>query len=283
MLRQHLIKKKTGVKGIRWRLHEPTRIEALTDSVFAFAVTLIVISLEVPQTFKELIYSMRGFFGFAICFTMLMLIWYEQYLYFRKYGLQDLMTTFLNGVLLFIVLFYVYPLKFLFGFLTLGNKATDDSGNVIYRFTANEQISELMIIYGCGFVAIYLIFLLMYRNAYKNREKIKLNNLEIFNTRTNIYDKMAMIGIGIFSIVLSLIGIYWNPWFGMFAGISYALVAPAIAILHSKRKKIMLNKFTQEEIDQISDEIVIIETKNVISEENPAEEIIKATEESVNS
>ena len=273
MLRQHLIKKKAGVKGIRWRLHEPTRIEALTDSVFAFAVTLIVISLEVPQTFKELIYSMQGFFGFAICFTMLMLIWYEQYLYFRKYGLQDLKTIFLNAVLLFIVLFYVYPLKFLFGFLTLGNSATDASGNVIYRFTTNEQISQLMIIYGCGFVAIYLVFLLMYRNAYKNSEKIKLNDLEVFNTITNIYDKLAMIGIGIFSIALSLVGIYLNPWFGMYAGISYAMIAPALAILHSKRKKIMMKKFTQEEIDQISDEIVIIETKNNVSKENPAEEL----------
>lgn len=279
MLRQHLIKKKSGVKGIRWRLHEPTRIEALTDSVFAFAVTLIVISLEVPQTFKELIYSMRGFFGFAICFTMLMLIWYEQYLYFRKYGLQDLKTIFLNAVLLFIVLFYVYPLKFLFGFLTLGNTATDASGKVIYRFTANEQISELMIIYGCGFVAIYLVFLLMYHNAYKKGDKIQLNELELFNTRTNIYDKTAMICIGLFSISLSVVGIYLNPWFGMFAGISYALIAPALTLLHSKRKKLMKEKFTQEEIDQINDEIVIIEKRKVDQKKESPGEVTETVNE----
>ena len=101
----------------RWRSHDISRIEALSDAVFAFAVTLLVVSLEVPKTFDELMHVMRGFGAFAICFTLLFVVWFNQYKFFRRYGLQDNVTLILNAMLLFVVLFYVYPLKFVFSFL----------------------------------------------------------------------------------------------------------------------------------------------------------------------
>jgi hypothetical protein len=50
----------------RWRGGEITRLESFTDAVFAFAVTLPAVSLEVPRTFEELLVAMNGFFRFAI-------------------------------------------------------------------------------------------------------------------------------------------------------------------------------------------------------------------------
>src|ERR1041385_3265155 len=118
MIREKLIDKGIGQdKKFRWRSHEPSRIEGLSDAVFGFAVTLLVVSLEVPKTFAELMLAMRGFGAFAICFALLILVWYNQYKFFRRYGLQDNYTVVLNAGLLFVVLFYVYPLKFLFSFL----------------------------------------------------------------------------------------------------------------------------------------------------------------------
>src|SRR6266481_835973 len=129
MIREKLVEREIGQSpDFRWRSHEISRIEGLSDAVFAFAVTLLVVSLEVPKTFTELASAMRGFGAFAISFVLLFMIWFYQYKFFRRYGLQDTTTVWLNAALLFLVLFYVYPLKFLFSFLV--NVAMGGHGEV---------------------------------------------------------------------------------------------------------------------------------------------------------
>ena len=51
MIRQKLIEKKIGEGNFRWRGKEISRIEGLSDAVFGFAITLLVVSLEVPKKF----------------------------------------------------------------------------------------------------------------------------------------------------------------------------------------------------------------------------------------
>src|SRR6476646_6662702 len=96
------------------RRYEITRLEAFSDAVFAFALTLLVVSLEVPHTYAELMHLIRGFLPFACCFALLVWIWYAHSAFFSRYALHDRVTTVLNAVLLFVVLFYVYRLKYLF-------------------------------------------------------------------------------------------------------------------------------------------------------------------------
>ena len=120
MFRKAIADKMPDGSGFRLRGHEVKRIEAFCDAVFAFAVTLLIVSLEVPKSFEELMVTMRGFFAFGVSFVLLMLIWYEQNIFFRRYGLDDLRTIILNCTLIFLVLFYVYPLKFLFTLLLSG-------------------------------------------------------------------------------------------------------------------------------------------------------------------
>ena len=85
----------------RWRAGEITRLEAFCDVVFGFALTLLVVSLEVPRTYAELMAAIRGFVPFAACFAQLVLIWRGHYRFSRRYGLEDPYTVFLNVVLLF--------------------------------------------------------------------------------------------------------------------------------------------------------------------------------------
>ena len=121
VVREHLAAKGTERRdGFRWRGGEISRVEGFSDAVFAFAVTLLVVSLEVPRTFNELAGAMRGFSPFAVCFTLLIVIWREHYVFFRRYGLQDNTTIWLNAALLFVTLFYVYPLKFVFTLVLSG-------------------------------------------------------------------------------------------------------------------------------------------------------------------
>ena len=87
------------------RRHGISRLEAFSDAVFAFALTLLVVALEVPKSYDELMELVGGFLSFACCFSVLVWVWYEHNLFFRRYGLQDPYTVFLNGGLLFVVLF----------------------------------------------------------------------------------------------------------------------------------------------------------------------------------
>ena len=212
MIRERLIEKNIGVnKNFRWRSHEITRIEGLSDAVFGFAVTLLVVSLEVPKTFGELMHAMRGFGAFAICFTLLILVWFNQYKFFRRYGLQDNKTVILNLALLFVVLFYVYPLKFVFTFLISvftghGVEVRLPNGTVEQMVDNADQVATLMIVFGLGYLAVFGLFIFLYRHAYQNRERLGLNELEIFDTRTDIRESALNVIIAAASISLAVFG-----------------------------------------------------------------------------
>src|ERR1041385_4393095 len=76
-------------KYFHWRAGEITRLEAFCDVVFGFSITLLVVSLEVPRSFEELMHVMRGFLPFAACFAQFVLIWITHYRFSRRSGLAD--------------------------------------------------------------------------------------------------------------------------------------------------------------------------------------------------
>jgi uncharacterized membrane protein len=188
-------------KRIEWRSHEPSRLETFSDAVFAFAVTLIIVSLEVPKSFTELIETMKGTLSFAVCFAILFNIWNDQNLFFRRYGLTDSWTVTLNGVLLFVVLIYAYPLKFLFGLVFYDN--TYVLNGQAHEMIKAIQTPTLMLIYGAGFTAIYLLFFLMHENALAHAKQLKLTPAELFETKTQTYINLICIFIGITAMALA--------------------------------------------------------------------------------
>jgi uncharacterized membrane protein len=176
-----------------WRGHESTRLEVFSDAVFAFAVTLLVVSLEVPRTFQQLLASMRGFLAFGACFAILINLWYHHYRFFRRYALQTGRAIFLNSLLLFFLLFYVYPLKFV-AVLVFSGGAIDA-----------HDARLLFLIYGAGYFAVSLLMGLLYQHAWTLREALELTAVERLVTRKGIVNNFAMTVISLVSAVLAFL------------------------------------------------------------------------------
>ncbi len=161
--------------GFRQRGHgEVSRIEGFSDAVFGFSVTLLVVSLEVPRTFDELVHVLAGFPSFALTFAMLAQIWYIQNRFFRRYGLVDGPTIVLNLVLLFTVVYFTYPLKFLFGPSRVVGAVRDD------------QIVAMYAVYSLGYGAVFAIFGLLHVHALRVARDLDLTPLEIYDTRMSV-------------------------------------------------------------------------------------------------
>ncbi|SEF45208.1 Uncharacterized membrane protein [Bryocella elongata] len=183
--------------GFRLRGTAMSRIDAFSDVIFGFALTLIVVSLEVPRTFDELTQVLLGFAPFCVCFLFFMMVWYAHYRFFRLYGLHDMGTIVLNSALMFCLLFYVYPLKFLF---SLAIQTPQHP-----TFSAVNQPRYLMIIYGAVFSAIYLCITLMYANAWRQREQLCLNRLERSLTLSYLTAYLGSVLAGLLCIAVACV------------------------------------------------------------------------------
>ncbi|MEP6811294.1 MAG: TMEM175 family protein [Chthoniobacterales bacterium] len=216
--------------GFRQRGLEVTRLEGFSDAVFGFALTLLVVSLDVPRTFTDLLVTMRGFPAFAICFLFLALIWNSHYKFCRRYGLDDGFARFLTCVMLFLVLFYVYPLKFLFNFTASG--LVGGAANAITLKLS--EFTLLMIFYGVGFAAVYLSMMFLYLHAYKLRNELELTELEKLDTRSQIWRFVILASVGILASILACF-----PPFVRYSSMIYLSLFPLLRaqrIWHYRRR-----------------------------------------------
>jgi hypothetical protein len=204
------------------RDREISRVEGFSDAVFGFTLTLLVVSLEVPENFEDLRRILMGFPAFAVTFTVICWIWYEHYLLFRRYELEDGFTVFLNCVLLFIVVFYAYPMKFIFTRLISGTLL--GSGPDIGDGSTESDAKILMIAYSAGFVAIFGIFALLHWNGLRYRRELGLDALAVFDARSSIRRHLISVTIGLVSVaVAALLPIDYLHY----AGLLYFLMGPA--------------------------------------------------------
>jgi uncharacterized membrane protein len=199
---------------------EVSRVEGFSDAVFAFAITLLVVSLEVPKTYHELMAVIRGFPSFAIGFALLFQVWWRHYQFFRRYDLEDSHVITLTGVLLFVVVFYTYPLKFVWmlAFSTLeGRRITDEVITL-------AQVPTLFLVYGAGVVAVFTILALMYGHAYRVRDALDLTAEERLTTRTQIYSNVGIALVGVASMITAVVCGRVAPTLVGIAGYAYALI-----------------------------------------------------------
>lgn len=203
----------------RWRGNEISRVEGFTDAVFAFAVTLLVVALEVPHTYEGLIDVLRGFPAFVICFAILMTFWNAHFRFHRRYGFENPFTRVMTMAILVLVLFFVYPLKFLFTMVTVNMFGLDLTNAP--HLDGREQGTTLYVIYGLGFASVWSLYAALYAYALKKRQVLELTAPEILMTKAVLAENLIYVAVCTLSIVLAVTTrIGWLP------GVIYFLLGP---------------------------------------------------------
>jgi len=186
----------------RWRGNEVSRVEGFTDAVFAFAVTLLVVALEGPHTYEGLLDVVRSLPAFVICFALLMTFWNAHFRYHRRYGMEDVFSRVMTMAILVLVLFFVYPLKFLFTMITVNlfQLNLHDAPHL----ESLHQADVLYVIYGLGFAGVWSLYALLYWHALRRRDELQLNEAELLQTRAVLAENLIYVGVCVLSVMLAL-------------------------------------------------------------------------------
>lgn len=117
-----------------------TRIEAFSDSIFAFAVTLLILNLTVPELSRaqvargelaaHLIAQWPTFLIYAMSFSILAIFWVGHTIMFHYIKKTDRTLLWLNNILLMTIAFMPFPTDL------LGLYAPDQTAVVLYGVTA---------------------------------------------------------------------------------------------------------------------------------------------------
>lgn len=194
--------------------HNISRLEALSDGVFAFAATLMVVDLDLGGNWLDLQGKGVYLVTFAVSFFVLIAFWWVHYNYFRRTGHIDNTIIALNALLLFVVLYYVFPLKSL-AETWLGKQPI-----------TLEGLASLFRWYGLGFLLIFLCFSLMYRQAYRKSRSAKLGVEALF------YSRHFAIYVGVAALSIALAWLNAGIGIGL-PGFSYILLGP-LCYWHSR-------------------------------------------------
>lgn len=254
MIREALTENITET-NFRLRGKEPGRLENFSDAIFALAITLLLISTSPPTNFEQIKRFAYELIPFLACIALIMGIWYEHFQFYLRYGLRNSRMIALNTLFLAIVLFYVYPLKFLtkiiilfpIGYIVGDQVLLNDLKGMI----KGQDMGQLMIIYGFGATFVFLVLMQMYRYALSKADELGLSELEQFDTRTSIRTNLLMASVPMASVFFSIIFI--NSWIaGPVAGFIYFLYTP-IMFAHGRRadkkRKALIESLKQAELE----------------------------------
>lgn len=175
---------------------QTTRLETFIDAAFAFATSMLVISIgDIPENFPELIFALKQIPSCLSSFIIIMLFWNGHRTWSRRYGLEDKSTVVISIILVFVLLTYIYPLRIIFSALF----SWLSHGWLPSRFSLSSQqeLSGLFIIYGLGMLAMGALMAWLYLLAKKRKNRLRLNQLELVKTDLEIasFSIVALTGL----------------------------------------------------------------------------------------
>src|SRR5437588_10274957 len=104
------------LRGFRLRGMEMTRLETFIDATFAFAISILVIAASrIPENIDELLAAFRNVPAFVTSIAVLGIFWRGHWLWSRRYGLEEGISTLISWAMIVTMLIYIYPLRAIFG------------------------------------------------------------------------------------------------------------------------------------------------------------------------
>ena len=222
--------------GFRLRGLNMTRIETFTDAAFAFALTLLVISMDPPATMSSLDAALRQIPSFLLSATLLMTFWAGHHNWSRRFGLDDRTTIVLSCLLVFTMLVYVYPLRFMFSAMMswLGAILELPLGpdHTTLGIESIRDVNRMFVVYGLGFIAMSAAVALLNVHAWRRRDMLELDDAERAATRSEIGAWLILVSAGVLSTFIALL----FPDSPPLAGWAYALLGITMP-LYARRSR----------------------------------------------
>jgi hypothetical protein len=207
--------------GFRERGQQVTRLETFVDAAFAFAVSMLVISVgSVPSSIAELQMALRNVPAFAASFALIMVFWHGHEAWSRRYGLDDAVSARISILMVFAVLVFVYPLRILFG-----GFFSWITGGWLPTPVEIRSIEDLRWFFGSFAVAFGCMGALMTWltwHADRNAEALALDASERFLTRLELVRWLLIPVVSLVSLAMTLLLQPGVPnWLGGMPGMIY--------------------------------------------------------------
>lgn len=210
------------------RGRQTTRLETFVDAAFAFALTMLVISVDsIPNSFDELLQALKGVPAFAASFAIMVMFWLGHYRWSRRFGIEDTGSVVLSLSLVFLVLVFLYPLRLMMaGALNAMTGGWLPAGLIV---TGLAEARAFFFLYGAAFALMAAVLLALNLRVQRLDLEPPLTRLDRSVARVEAEVWAILASTGATSAVLALVLpprlLVLSGW--MFA--SLAVIMPAMS------------------------------------------------------
>lgn len=125
------------LERLGWAAMSKSRLESFSDGVFAFAITVLVLTIAQPDDYKNLTHNLASrwpaLIAYMVSFTVIGIMWLNHHSLFRHFEHVDRGLIYINMLLLMTITFLPYPTGVLGQALARGQGAR--TAAVVYAVT----------------------------------------------------------------------------------------------------------------------------------------------------
>ena len=211
-----------------------TRVETFVDAAFAFAFTMLVISIdEMPRNVAELMMFSQDIPAFILSAAVIGMVWVAHTSWSRTFGLHDGVTLALSLGLVMLVLIFVYPIKLMVQITLMYYSGADMGSQGI------GDVATLFVYFGLGLIALSFIIIGLYQNLLRLRQQLLLSEYEV------AFCKMSCMAWGAVTVT-ALLSCLLAPFSVEFSGWAYFLIGPSIVLSrHFYGKRLGIKRLQQ--------------------------------------